>query len=184
MDLPARQLAIDGVGPAWRYVYDNGQLSFHEAAMRDNPPRELDAFESMTAELLAELDAGLANSTWTAEAPPTPEQFASHSALYGSEWWRVDLPMTWASDFRVYMLLRNKSPETCLFNRLLVLHANADEVVKVRHPHHHTTWELNVELCGRLQWEPDWSASQLAPPFSGRTYRWRSVDRFEYGEYP
>jgi hypothetical protein len=175
-DLDRMKLALDT--HRFRYLYADGVATWHHSNFHYLPEQPLPLLEPILAELLEELDAGLANSEWIREEPP--DQFDRPP----SEWYRVDLPFTWDDPYRIYFDL-NPLVEN-VFEYLVVYHRDLDEVVILQHPP--ATGRGGYRYAARTvfhwaHWNPDFSTSVRgfpADPFEDRQYLEFTLREVEY----
>ena len=185
-DLDAGKMSLDGFG--WRYMYADGIATWHNHNIGHarNPVR-LPLVEHRVADLLGELDQGLANSTWIREDPPHVSNGLGEQI--GFDWYRIDLPFRWDDPYRIYIEVSTLTPGGA--SAITILHADVDRPLVVQHPGkigmraggvHGIFYEAKSGFS-RIQYNPDFSASKYgfpADPFASRKYHDDLVTRDEY----
>jgi hypothetical protein len=178
-DLAAGKLSLEGTG--FRYVYADGIATVHNYILQhEREPVRLPLAEPILADLLEELDHGLANSNWIREDPPYVRSGLGPSTTF--DWYRVDLPFAWDNPYRIYLKLSTFAPGG--LGLFTVLRADGDSPLVVQH-----AGKLNgtfFEVLTHFHWlhlNPDFAESQFgfpADPFAERKYKNRSIHHYEY----
>jgi hypothetical protein len=178
LDLPARRAAIQTGGNV-NFVYMDGVFTVSSPHFAvGHPGVRSPTREPVFAALLAELDAGLANTTFTPEFFPDVASRRSGNPLTGKGGsFRLDLPGVWDDGWRIYMEISDDPSFACAAVTVAVFEKDRPRVVQL------PGIRADFALCNNVQWEPDWTESTYgAPePWSTRTCYWPGFEPDEYG---
>lgn len=177
LDLPTRRAAIQ-TGDRTNFVYLDGVLtSSNSTGGIGNLGTRHPDLEPIFAALLAELDAGLANTTFTPAWPPSYSRRTGNPAGSEGGWFLVDFPGSWDAGWRIFVEVGGDPTFARAVGEIEVYEGDSQTPA---------VWSAMVaqfNLYDNVQWEPDWTQSNYgAPePWSTRTYYWPGFKRDEYG---